>query len=267
MENVFDLAHRCLQAPDLAIKLSLTRRARDAVRLDFRETGEPPPIDEVRLPEELTFVEPRRLPKRRLNREDGRIALLHAVAHIEFSAILMHWDSLCRFRGLPAAYYRDWLAVVLEELKHFELLTRRLARLGVSYGDLPVHPGLWQVAAITADDALARMALVPRFQEARGLDVTPGMIAGLARAGDGESAAILEVILEEEVGHVAKGDDWFRWLCRQQGREPQATYLALVRRHLRGTVRGPFNRELRLRAGFDAAEIDRLESIHQQGVN
>ncbi|BCX81894.1 hypothetical protein MIT9_P1476 [Methylomarinovum caldicuralii] len=266
MENVFELAGACLRAPDLAGKLALTRRARtafEAGRLNFREQGNPPAAHEVRMPRELSFVEPRRLPKRKLTHQAGRIALLHAVAHIEFSAILMHWDSLCRFRGMPAPYYHDWFTVVLEELKHFELLTRRLAHLGAQYGDLPVHQGLWQVALDTAGDVLARMALVPRFQEARGLDVTPGMIAGLRQAGDEESAAVLEVILDEEVGHVAKGDRWFRWLCRQQNKAPGETYLDLVRRHLRGAVRGPFNRPLRLQAGFDAVEMDRLETLQQ----
>ncbi|BCX89526.1 hypothetical protein MIN45_P1899 [Methylomarinovum tepidoasis] len=266
MENVFELAGTCLRAPDLAGKLALTRRARTAFesgRLDFQEIGNPPAVCDVRLPRELKFVEPRRLPKRKLTQQPGRIALLHAVAHIEFSAILMHWDSLCRFRGMPAAYYHDWFTVVLEELKHFELLSRRLAHLGTQYGDLPVHRGLWQVALDTAGDVLARMALVPRFQEARGLDVTPGMIVGLRQAGDAESAAILEVILDEEVGHVAKGDRWFRWLCRQRGKAPGETYLDLVRRHLRGAVRGPFNRPLRLQAGFDAVEMDRLEALQQ----
>lgn len=195
-----------------------------------------------------------RVPRRRINAApSGRIALLHALAHIELNAIDLAVDLIARFATaeLPHAFYDDWLQVADEEGKHFLLLADRLADLGAAYGDLPAHDGLWQAATETAHDLLARLAVVPQVLEARGLDVTPGMIAKLEAAGDEASAAVLRVIYEEEIGHVAIGRRWYLWLCRERGLEPQATWQRLVRRHFRGALKPPFNEAGRRAAGME----------------
>lgn len=208
-------------------------------------------------PERPLLIAPRDVPRRGLGSEAGRAALIHAVAHIEFNAINLALDACWRFREMPAAYYRDWLGVAQDEARHFMLLSARLAQLGVAYGDLPAHNGLWEAAEKTAQDVLLRMALVPRVLEARGLDVTPGMILRLQEVGDAETVAILEVILREEVGHVAVGTRWFQHLCTQRGLDPQTTFHRLLAEH-RVKVHPPLNREARQQAGFDADELDRL---------
>ncbi len=262
MISVFELAERCLIHPGLQAKLEITAEAKEALatgRLSFERQSPPLPISKMRLPADLQFVEPRRLPQRKLNNLTGRIALLHAIAHIEFSAILLHWDGLYRFQGMPHTYYLDWLSVTLEEFSHFNLLQARLNELGVEYGQFPVHDGLWQVAVETAHDVMARMALVPRHTEARGLDVTPAMITGLEQVGDTVSASILRRILADEVGHVQLGSKWFKQIATARGLSPEDAYFGLIDRHFKAVIRGPVNRSLRLQAGFTSGEIDRLE--------
>ena len=253
----------CVASTDVAEKLALT--ADVAARFAAGALGceEPPPVayplaTSAGRPERPRLVAPRELPRRSLASAEGRAALIHAVAHIEFNAINLAWDAVARFRGMPEDYYRDWVGVAVDEARHFGLLAGRLAEFGHAYGDFDAHDGLWNMAVRTADSCLARMALVPRVLEARGLDVTPGMIVRLRAAGDDATAAILEIILREEVAHVAAGSRWFAWCCEREGVEPQATFDALIDRHLRGTLRGPFNEEARLRAGFSAAELARL---------
>jgi uncharacterized ferritin-like protein (DUF455 family) len=182
----------------------------------------------------------------------GRIALLHALAHIELNAIDLAWDIIARFteQSLPREFYDDWVVVAVEEAKHHALVVARLAELGARYGDLPAHDGLWEAAQATAHDLLARLAVVPLVLEARGLDVTPAMIARLDRFGDAESAAVLQVIYDDEIGHVATGLRWFARLCAERGGEPVATYQQLVRRHFRGALKPPFNRSGRDAAGL-----------------
>lgn len=194
----------------------------------------------------------------------GRIALLHALAHIELNAVDLACDILCRFTeaAMPAAFYDDWAGVAEDEARHFALLSVRLGELNASYGDLPAHGGLWQAATETAHDLLARLAVVPLVLEARGLDVTPAMIANLRRAGDGRSADILRVIYEEEIGHVAAGRRWFDHLCRRRTLDPRPTYQSLVRRHFKGPLKPPFNREARDGAGFAAAYYEPLSTAN-----
>lgn len=263
MANLYSLAEKVLCSPAIEDKLAFTHEAWRQHRqgeLELPADGlAPKPTEAVRFPERPILVDPRDLPKRNPGSREGRVSLLHAVAHIEFSAIQLAWDHLYRFRGLPERYYHDWLDVAEEEARHFEMLRQRLRDLGADYGDLPAHGGLWSVAEDTAYDVLARMALVPRFMEARGLDVTPGIIDRLAKAGDGESVALLNIILTDEVGHVSLGTYWFRWLCGQRGLDPEAHYFSLIDRHMRGQARGPFNHPLRLQAGFSEAELSRLE--------
>ena len=186
---------------------------------------------------------------------EGRAALLHAICHIEFNAINLALDAAWRFPGMPDAFYVDWLRVAAEEACHFRLLRDHLASLGCAYGDCLAHDGLWTMCARTADDIVARMALVPRTLEARGLDATPLIQDKLTRAGDRRAVEILDVILRDEVGHVAIGNRWFHHLCQQQGLDAVSLYPQLVKRHEAPRLRPPFNTEARLAAGFTEAEL------------
>ncbi len=214
-----------------------------------------PPARPAR-PERPVLHPPRDMPKRgRARSQSGRIALLHALAHIELNAVDLACDIIARFTdaGLPRAFFDDWVMVADEEALHFTLLADRLAALGATYGDLPAHDGLWQAAAETAHDVLARLAVVPLVLEARGLDVTPAMIANLRRAGDEPSASMLARIYADEIGHVAVGRRWFDHVCAARGLDPAPTFHGLVRRHFRGALKPPFNTDARERAGLEAA--------------
>ncbi len=188
----------------------------------------------------------------------GRAALLHAVAHIEFNAIGLALDAVWRFADMPEAYYRDWIKVAGEEATHFNLLREHLASLGHDYGDFDAHDGLWHMTVATKGDVLARMALVPRTLEARGLDATPPMQDRLRRAGDLRAVEILDTILRDEIGHVAIGNRWYRWLCRRDGLDAEALYPKLAARYAAPQLRPPFNLAARRAAGFTQAELDAL---------
>ncbi len=203
------------------------------------------------------LVHPRDVPQRGVGSDEGRAALLHAIAHIEFNAIDLALDAVWRFGGLPEAWYLDWAGVAAEEALHFGLLADELGRRGHAYGDFDAHDGLWAMALRTRGDALARVALVPRLMEARGLDVTPQIQARLASAGDEAGRAILQRILDDEVGHVAIGNRWYAWLCAREGVDPLGGWDALASRHGASSPRPPFNRDARLRAGFTEAELAR----------
>jgi len=219
-----------------------------------------PPIGAPGRPPRPHLVPPHEVPRRRLGGDAGRAALVHAIAHIEFNAINLALDAAWRFRDMPAAYFRDWLSVAADEARHFGLLARRLGELGHAYGDFPAHDGLWDMAMRTAEGCLERMALVPRVLEARGLDVTPGMIRRLRAAGDERTIEALEVILAEEVRHVEIGTRWFHHCCAAEGVDPDATFLELLRTRFDGQVRGPLNLEARTRAGFSPRELAALQA-------
>jgi len=216
------------------------------------------PLEVPGRPERPELVPPQALPRRGLNSARGRRALVHAIAHIEFNAINLALDAVYRFRDLPAAFISDWLLVAAEEARHFRMLARRLTELSSAYGAFAAHNGLWEMAVRTDTDALERMALVPRVLEARGLDVTPGMIERLAAAGDAETVRLLQVIQREEIGHVAIGSYWFRHLALERGLDPEATFLELLARHMPGRVRPPFAVDARLAAGFSRRELQAL---------
>ena len=184
--------------------------------------------------------------------------MLHAVAHIELNAINLALDAVWRFPGMPERYYRDWLLVAAEEALHFTLLSDHLQTLGHAYGDFPAHDGLWAMTERTAGDVTASMALVPRTLEARGLDATPPMQARLRQAGDERAVAILGIILRDEIGHVAIGNHWYRWLCERDGLDPVAHYAVLAKRYKAPKLKPPFNDAARLRAGFTRDEIAQL---------
>ena len=198
------------------------------------------------------LLPPSRMPKRgKAGSERSRIALLHALAHIEFGAIDLAFDMAGRFgAGLPRAFLDDWIGVGADEAMHFALLDRRLRSLGSGYGALPAHDGLWQAAAATADDPLARLAIVPMVLEARGLDVTPAIRASFERSGDNRSAAILGRIYRDEIRHVAAGTRWFGFLCESRGIAPAPHWRELIRTHHRGMLKPPFNDSARSEAGL-----------------
>ncbi|MFY2764116.1 ferritin-like domain-containing protein [Arenimonas sp. MALMAid1274] len=265
MPSLHAAAADCLAASDPDEKLRLTHAAAAAFRrgeLTVPASAPPPsPIRAPGRPARPQLISPRDLPQRGLGSPQGRAAFLHAVAHIEFNAVNLAWDAVYRFRGMPAAFYADWVGVADDEARHFSLLQQRLASLGQAYGDFDAHNGLWEMAEQTADSCLRRMALVPRVLEARGLDVTPGMITRLRQAGDADSADVLALILDEEVAHVAAGTRWFHWCCEREGLAPGREFIRLVREVARGSLRGPFNRAARREAGFDDFEMAELESM------
>jgi len=227
---------------------------------DMTVAAATPPARPAR-PMRPPLLPPRDMPKRRHGgSRAGRIALLHALAHIELNAIDLAWDLVARFAipDLPRAFCDDWVGVAAEEAEHFALLSARLGALGAAYGDLPAHDGLWEAAGATAHDLIARLAVVPLVLEARGLDVTPEMIRRLERVGDPESAAVLTRIYEDEIGHVRIGVRWFEALCRARGLDPEAAFHDRVRRYFSGALKPPFNTEARDCAGFPRSYYEAL---------
>jgi uncharacterized ferritin-like protein (DUF455 family) len=258
------LALELLCQPDASVKAERSRALRDEVL----------PIDTAAIftvpatlpgrPTVPRLVSPHSVPRRSPHTREGRAALLHAVAHIEFNAMNLALDAIWRFPGLPRDYYTDWQRVAADEALHFTLLAEHLAALGHAYGDFDAHNGLWDMVEKTRDDVVARMALVPRTLEARGLDATPPMQAKLAAAGDARAVEILGVILRDEVGHVAIGNRWYRWLCTRDGLDPLVHYAVLAACHDAPKSKPPFNLDARERAGFTAAELRALQpSAHR----
>ncbi|MFD1121919.1 ferritin-like domain-containing protein [Methylophilus flavus] len=206
------------------------------------------------------LVAPKLLKRRAMNTVEGRAALIHALAHIEFNAINLALDAVWRFTDMPADYYNDWLLVAKEEAYHFSLLRQHLQSLGFDYGDFDGHNSLWEMVEKTQSDVLARMALVPRTLEARGLDAAPPLKNKLAQAGDHAAAAILDIILHDEIGHVAIGNRWFQFLCGQRGVDFLETFESLRQQYQAPKLRPPFNMEARKLAGFTEAELAYLNA-------
>src|SRR6185312_1434710 len=251
-----DSAAAILNAADPAEKVRLSRALAARWRAGGMAVGAAIPPARPGRPMRPRLLPPKEMPRRRnFGSLGGRLALLHALAHIELNAIDLGWDIVARFPRLPREFYDDWVAVAAEEAEHFALLEARLVALDGAYGDLPAHDGLWESAAATAHDLLARLAVVPLVLEARGLDVTPEMIRRLERAGDADSAAILRRLYADETRHVAAGARWFAALCDG---DPAAVFHDRVRRYFTGHIKPPFNREARDRAGFPAAYYEGL---------
>lgn len=229
--------------------------------LDISNTDEIKSIPEPGRPGNPKLVSPRDVARRNLASEEGRIALIHAIAHIEFNAINLALDALYRFQSMPEEYYKDWMQVAFEEAQHFTMLSKRLQDLGYQYGDFDAHNGLWEMALKTQHSAIARMALVPRVLEARGLDVTPGMIKRLQSHGDNATVDILKIIFEQEIGHVAIGSRWFSYACELENMPPEETFQDLLKEFMAGQLRGPFELEARKKAGFSDAELKALQNI------
>ncbi|HWT72839.1 MAG TPA: ferritin-like domain-containing protein [Oxalicibacterium sp.] len=210
-------------------------------------------------PSRPELISPKLLKHRSMRTVEGRSALIHALTHIEFNAINLALDAIWRFAGMPQDYYLDWLQVAAEEALHFSLLAQHLQTLGYCYGEFPAHNSLWEMAEKTRGDILARMALVPRTLEARGLDASPLMRAKLTQAGDQAAADILDTILRDEIGHVAIGNRWYNFLCEQRALDPVLAYDELAARYKAPAPRGPFNLEARRAAGFNEAELAALQ--------
>lgn len=264
MNSLFAAAQACIAATDPQQKVALTERcsaAWAAGELILEDHSAPAPIAEPGRPARPELVAAQKLHPRSPHTIQGRAALIHAIAHIEFNAINLAWDAVYRFRDLPRAYYDDWLHVAREEAQHFCLLRARLLELGFDYGDFPAHDGLWDMAKRTAHDVLVRMALVPRVLEARGLDVTPKIAEKLRAAGDHTTCSILDVILRDEIGHVERGTRWFRHVCSMRELDPETTFIELFQRYLDGKLRGPLHVEARRRAGFSEFELAALDRL------
>jgi uncharacterized ferritin-like protein (DUF455 family) len=218
---------------------------------------DPPPGIPGR-PDRPQLVAPSDLKQRSVATIEGRAALIHALCHIELNAIDLALDIVWRFSDLPAAFYRDWIGVAREEALHFQLLHAHLRSMAFDYGDFPAHNGLWEMADKTRHDLLARLALVPRTLEARGLDASPAVKKKLVRCGDLRAGEIIDIILRDEIGHVRIGNHWYRHVCRERGLDPVAGYADLAARYGAPVLRGPFNIEARKAAGFDDEEIAAL---------
>ncbi len=263
MDSLAAAACRVLAAAAPETKIALSHEAARAWRAGLFDIGKCAPPDRPARPVRPQLVPPAAVARRRINRgTSGRIALLHAVAHIELNAIDLAWDLVARFtqHELPPAFYDDWVTVAHEEAAHFDFVAARLKTLGAAYGDLPAHDGLWESAHDTRHDLAARLAVVPMVLEARGLDVTPAMIDKLRAVDDHASADVLEVIYRDEIGHVATGQRWFAFVCGQRGLSPAEAWRSLVARHFKGQLKPPFNETARRAAGFDPAYLEGLSA-------
>jgi uncharacterized ferritin-like protein (DUF455 family) len=247
--------HQSVSKPgSLSLKLSSQTRSKEPHDIAI-------PTAEAGLPDQLELVPPRQLKKRSIQQQDGRNVLMHAIAHIEFNAVNLALDAAYRFRNQPDEYYSDWISVAADEARHFLLIQGYLHRHDCHYGDYPAHNGLWDMAVRTQDDVVARMALVPRVLEARGLDVTPQIIERLTRVGDEDAVEILRTIYNDEIEHVKTGSKWFYYQCEQNHLDPRQTFLEMIELHLHGELKGPFNFEARLLAGFNDQELDYLRHL------
>lgn len=266
--NFFTKVYECLMMADPADKVDATYQCYDDLTAGTLDLNHDAPVETITIPgrpEKPALVDPRQVPKRSMNTIDGRIILAHAIAHIEFNAINLALDAAYRFRQMPEAYYSDWLKVAKEEAYHFTLVNNYLKKHDHRYGDYQAHNGLWEMALKTDKSVLERMALVPRVLEARGLDVTPGMIDKLTKAGDIELVDCLKIIHQEEIGHVAIGSHWFRYSCDQQGVDARAIFIKLLKQHMKSSIRGPYDEWSRLQAGFTEDEISDLKSLEVSG--
>jgi uncharacterized ferritin-like protein (DUF455 family) len=257
MKPLAQMADDVLRTADGRAKTALSRRYA-AQWQAARKAGETPdigtatPPGQPARPAEPALLNPRDVPRRKPGTPEGRRAILHAVAHIELNAVDLHWDIIARFcdTPMPIGYYDDWVKSADEESKHFNLMCDCLEAAGSHYGAMAAHAGMWRAAEDTAHDILGRLAVVPMVLEARGLDVTPGMIQLFRQAKDQQAIDALEVIYAEEVHHVAYGSKWFHFLCGRDGLDPTPTFHALVRRYFHGPLKPPFNEEKRAEAGI-----------------
>ena len=259
--NIFEQAYYCLLLDDpkqkVAATLALYKSCLQS-ELNFRPLAEVRPVTVPGRPQQPRLVDPKEVPRRGFNSLKSRLALVHAIVHIEFNAINLALDAVYRFQHMPLQYYMDWCRVAAEEAEHFTMLSDYLEKHGMSYGDQNAHNGLWEMAVKTDFDVMVRMALVPRVLEARGLDVTPSMIEKLRCIGEFELIPILEKIFTDEIGHVKIGTHWFNTLCHERQLQPRQTFIQLIEKYMAGAKFGPFETEARLEAGFTEDEMQSL---------
>jgi uncharacterized ferritin-like protein (DUF455 family) len=261
MDNLFYLAFQCLTETDLDKKISLSN---DAVKILVAGNIKTNPcelnIDNVMpgRPNKPDLIKPKDVPKRSMNTTEGRAAMVHSFAHIEFNAINLAWDLICRFQDMPKEFYLDWAQVAEEETKHFILLREHLNKIGYDYGSFAAHDGLWAIAEKTKHELLLRLAVVPRIMEARGLDVTPDLIKRFRQVNDLEMVSILEIIFEEEIGHVMFGTKWYRYICERMNDNPEKKFKEIMDKFLPSVKTKKINKTARLKAGFSQIEIDYL---------
>jgi uncharacterized ferritin-like protein (DUF455 family) len=264
MKNLFYLAHQCLVESNLDKKLSLSI---DTVKnifdgdINFDSYAIDTESIEPGRPKNPILIAAKEVPKRNMQTTEGRAAMVHSFAHIEFNAINLAWDLIFRFQKMPEEFYSDWAQVAAEETKHFKLLRDNLNNAGYDYGSFPAHDGLWTIAEKTKHDILLRLAVVPRIMEARGLDVTPDLIERFRQIKDIKMVSILELILEEEIGHVNFGTKWFRYICEEMNQNPEAKFKEIINEFLPSAKTKKINQHARLKAGFSQSEIDYLATI------
>jgi len=262
LNDVWDV----LNIPDYQDKVTQTYRLYEAFSTLKNEDIKQDHLSEIQRlevpgrPTKPELVQPRELPRRSIHSLEGRAALLHAICHIEFNAINLALDAVYRFRDMPLQYYLDWISVAKEEAYHFSLLNEYLIELGFSYGDFFAHNGLWEMAVDTDHDVLVRMALVPRVLEARGLDVTPGIMKKFSSVNDTRANEILEIIQKDEIGHVEIGSYWFRFCCERKGVDHDETFRILLQQYLKSSIKKPINYDARLQAGFSQEELDYFDN-------
>lgn len=263
MANLYDLARDCVLGADVDEKLDTTDALVSrwqAGELARREAEPPEPIPAPGRPQALTVVSPNGVKKRKFGSVKGRAALIHALAHIELTAVDLAWDTVYRYRDLPDQFYSTWIQAAGEEALHFRLLRKALHDLGFEYGDFPAHAELWKMSVTTGHELMDRMAIVHRVLEARALDVVPNTREKFLQLGDQHMVAALTRIANDEIGHVGAGTTWFRYRCQQCHLDPDSTFFSLIQRYLNRSLKGPFDHDLRRQAGFSEAELKRLDA-------
>jgi len=262
MLNFYSLCYDLVMEVDIPTKISQINNLFSLFSQKYQFNWETSPIIRsipiAGKPDKPVLVHPTKVPKRRLGSREGHAGLLHALAHIEFNAINLALDACYRFQNMPYEYYTNWLEVANDEALHFNLLNNHLTSLGYRYGDFSAHNGLWDMAVKTEDDCLARMALVPRVLEARGIDAIPEMQIKISTIGDSRAMKILDIIHHDEIKHVKYGDKWFKYLCHQRNLNPEITFFELMDKFNAPKIRGAFNRIDRLKAGFSEYELNKL---------
>lgn len=263
MQNLFDLSKKCFVTCDPDQKMAFTYEIVSlwqGHKLEWKEAAEPEWLTEPGRLEKPEVVMPRDVGKRNLKTELGRGALIHALTHIELTAVNLAWDSIYRYRDMPKEYYDDWVQCAYEEAGHFISLRERLREMGFDYGSFPVHNELWKMAVTTAGDLMDRMGIIHRVFEARALDVVPNTLKRFEAMDDLGMVKALTTICNDEVGHVSAGTRWFRYRCEQEQLDPDQTFFNLLQKYMKKPLSGPFNHEIRRKVGFSEAELTYLEA-------
>ncbi|MDO6565116.1 ferritin-like domain-containing protein [Amphritea sp. 1_MG-2023] len=266
LQNLYARTKEAFLTADPDLKIELTRQTVsrwNAGELEWQEGDAPEFLQQPGQLDKPEIVAPAEVNERKMSKEEGRAALIHALAHIELTAVNLALDSVHRYRHMPKAFYADWMQCAAEEANHFVALRGRLREMGYDYGSFKAHGELWSMAIDTADDMLERMGIVHRALEARALDVVPKAIQRFDQLGDNKMVDILSMIGNEEIGHVCSGTRWYHYQCQQRHLEPNQTFIDLLWKYMKGPLKGPLNYEARLKAGFSAEEMKMIEMMKQ----